>query len=59
MFLLYIYFFNFLGATKLRRAQKIYRELPSNAPRGYRPDSDFTDILLNRHYLMKQSGLDK
>ena len=40
-------------------AQRNLGEVSPNAAYGHRPDSDFPDTLLSRHYLTKQSSLDK
>jgi len=38
---------------------KKFRGIAPECPHGYRPDFDFSDTSLNRHYLTKPSSWDK
>ena len=59
LFLLYFLIKNFLGKTKFRGAEINLWGIGPKCHRGYRPDFDFPDTSLNRHYLTKQSSSDK
>ena len=59
---IFIIFFSkkFSWQNKIWRSTKKFTGgLSPNTPRGYRPDSDFPDNSLNRHYLTKPSSSDK
>jgi len=45
-----------LAKQNLEKHKEIWGGFPPNIACGYRPDSDFPDTSLNRHFLTKQSS---
>ena len=59
LFSLYFLIKKFPWQNKIWSGLNKFRGIAPECPRGYRPDSDFPDTSLNRHYLMKQSSSDE